>query len=87
MPQNRIGWVALGVCLFSTHQRLDDPHSLGRHNRSGFLVGRRWRILPTYAAGYTIVWAIVTINIHATGTPRPSIGGLFIGMVPGFKAV
>ena len=82
-----VDWGALGVCAFFLISGLVIPRSLKNQNRLGFIVGRGLRILPTYAAGYTVVWVVVTLNSHFTGTSPPTIPGLFVGMIPGLSKV
>lgn len=48
-----------GVCLFFLLSGYVIARSLRHYTRSGFLVGRLLRLLPTYAAGYLLIVTVV----------------------------
>lgn len=56
--------------------------SLERYCRSGFLLGRLWRVLPTYAAGYGISCLVVALmgdpqqELHLTSIATGAVPGL-----------
>lgn len=59
--------------------------SLTRYSRSGFLVGRVTRIIPTYAAGY----ALVCVLVLALGDPNFEVHfpDVLTGLIPGLPYV
>ncbi len=76
-----------GVCLFFLLSGLVISRSLRRYSRSGFLVGRVMRLLPTYAAGYVVVVLAVTAAALLAGNVVPFGVSEVAGLVPGLPQV
>lgn len=82
-----IDMMGAGVCLFFLLSGLVISRSLRRYSRSGFLVGRCLRLLPTYAAGYLAIVAAVSALAAINGRPHPFGWGEVAGLVPGLPQV
>lgn len=77
---------AFGVTLFFLISGLVIARSLHSYSRSGFVVARAWRLLPTFAVGYLIACAAVSIS-EWIGFGRVSLtfGEVAWGLVPGLS--
>jgi peptidoglycan/LPS O-acetylase OafA/YrhL len=74
----------VGVSLFFLLSGLVVPRGLASLSRSGVVVGRAMRILPTYAVGYLIVSAVATLNHTVTPVGASySWSQILVGTVPG----
>jgi peptidoglycan/LPS O-acetylase OafA/YrhL len=74
---------AFGVALFFLISGYVISISLDHYSRTGFLVARTLRLLPTYAACYLVICAA----IWAASDPRGELSAqtVLIGMVPGLS--
>lgn len=72
---------AFGVCLFFLLSGYVISISLTRYTRTGFLVGRLMRVLPTYAVGFLVTCTVIWV----VGDPAHelSFGSVLTGMIPG----
>ncbi len=72
---------AFGVGLFFILSGFVIAVSVDRYSRGGFVVGRLFRIVPTYAAGYVVTCAVV----FAMSDPAGELGVLrvLVGCIPG----
>ena len=79
---------AFGVCLFFIISGFVISRSLVKYNRTGFLIGRSMRLLPTYAVGFIGLSIVVWINQRiATGTSSVTVLGTLVGSIPGLSTL
>lgn len=64
-------WGAFGVALFFLVSGFVIPFSFRTYGRLGFLVGRFFRLFPTYWLGLTVSMITVIIGCHFFGAPFP----------------
>ncbi|MCC9604526.1 acyltransferase [Blastopirellula sp. JC732] len=64
IPIPHFNWGALGVALFFLISGFVIPFSLKRANFAGFMTGRLFRILPTYAAGFSVTLLALVISCY-----------------------
>lgn len=81
-------WGAFGVALFFLISGFVIPFAFKTYDRIGFLVGRFFRLFPTYWLGLTISLIIVVIACHFWGSSFPhSLKELMTGYALGFRDV
>ena len=79
-------WGAFGVALFFLVSGFVIPISLKRYSVPGFLVGRVFRIWPTYIAGFTVTIAAIYLAGLHFGRPFPyAAKEIAIHYVPGLR--
>jgi peptidoglycan/LPS O-acetylase OafA/YrhL len=80
-----LDFAALGVSLFFLLSGFVIALSLGVYSRRAFLVGRIFRIFPTYAAGYLVTCAVV----YVIGDPghEITVSNVLAGAIPGLANV
>jgi peptidoglycan/LPS O-acetylase OafA/YrhL len=81
-----VSWGAFGVALFFVISGFVIPFSLAACSRGAFVIGRLFRIVPTYMAGFAVTVLAITINAHTFGIPFPyTPGDTLIHFVPGLR--
>lgn len=81
-------WGAYGVALFFLISGFVIPFTLKRSSLSSFLTGRAFRILPTYAFGFTITLAFIYVSSHYFMREWPfSMNEIAIHYVPGIRDI
>jgi peptidoglycan/LPS O-acetylase OafA/YrhL len=70
-PIQEFDWGPFGVGLFFLISGFVIPFSLERYNRRAFIVGRIFRLYPTYAAGLTLSIAAVYLSGYYFGRDFP----------------
>lgn len=78
-------FMAAGVCAFFLLSGLVIARSLQRYSRTGFLIGRGFRLLPTYAVAYLLGCGAVIMLAWVDSRPIPVtavevLGGLIPGV-------
>ena len=66
-----ISWAAFGVGLFFVISGFVIPFSLLRYDARAFLIGRAFRIYPTYWVGLTIAAFMLWLGVHVVGGTMP----------------
>ncbi|WDR07286.1 acyltransferase [Devosia rhodophyticola] len=81
-----INWGALGVGLFFLISGFVIPFSLLNRNRFSFAIARAFRLLPTYAAGFTVTLIILFLGTNLSGIEWPfSNPDIMIHYIPGLR--
>ena len=83
-----LNWGAYGVALFFLVSGFVIPFSLQRNTRGGFLVNRLFRIIPTYAAGFSITLLALFAGTGYFGTEWPyGLRAILVHYLPGLRDV
>lgn len=69
-------WSGLGVALFFLISGFVIPFAIAQTDRRSFLLGRFWRLWPTYAAGLGLVILTLTLTSTLSGRTLPYDGGM-----------
>jgi peptidoglycan/LPS O-acetylase OafA/YrhL len=77
---------AFGIAIFFLLSGYVITLSLTRYSRMGFLAGRLMRVLPVYAAGYLVTYAVICNSPRPGGELSPA-AEIMIGMAPGLSFI
>jgi peptidoglycan/LPS O-acetylase OafA/YrhL len=81
-------WGSYGVALFFIISGFVIPFSLKKMSGLGFMVNRFFRIVPTYAAGFSVVLLAIAISTEYFGSQWPfSLKEILIHYVPGIRDI
>lgn len=83
-----VDYGAFGVALFFLISGFVITASLSKTAAVPFLCGRFWRIVPTYAAGFTVCLLAIRFNVWAYGGEWPySLADVLVHYFPGMRVV
>lgn len=81
-----VNWGALGVGLFFLISGFVIPFSLRDRSRASFAIARSWRLIPTYAAGFSVTLIALFLGTELLGSEWPfSALDVVIHYVPGLR--
>jgi len=86
LGQPLLDFGALGVALFFLISGFVIPLSFDKYSAKGFLVGRLFRIYPTYICGFSLVLFAMWVSGWVTGSTFPhDVGPVLLSYLPGLR--
>ncbi|MDH7785086.1 peptidoglycan/LPS O-acetylase OafA/YrhL [Ochrobactrum sp. 19YEA23] len=87
-PHPLFNWGAFGVALFFLVSGFVIPYSLERSSRLQFIIGRIFRIMPVYAAGFSITIISIFVSVKYFDAQWPfTAKQVFIHYIPGIRDI